>query len=260
MYARYGLWGEHQGGNTTEHSFTGKKRDAATGLTYCNARYFIPEIGRFINIDPAKDGRNWYVYCSNNPLKNIDLNGLADVYFLYTFVSNDKKDQRLLKSEINTINEEVQALADNGFDVVVDQAATRTDLVNAFQDPDAKLIYTSGHGYAGKQTAIQTADGRGFKPNDIDSSKVGKNLKTVIMANCFQGSQKNKGAWKQSLNSNTNVVGWKGTVTVGATKRFNNSGLLDKQPKTLLDYIKEIIEKTKPKSVSTIEVPDNEDN
>ena len=73
----YGLWGEHQDGNTTEHSFTGKKRDSGTGLSYFGARYYDPNIGRFISMDPIKDGRNWYIYCNNNPLKNIDPNGLS---------------------------------------------------------------------------------------------------------------------------------------------------------------------------------------
>ena len=30
----------------------------------------------FISRDPAQDGRNWFVYCSNNPLKYVDLSGL----------------------------------------------------------------------------------------------------------------------------------------------------------------------------------------
>ncbi len=33
-------------------------------------------MGRFISKDPAQDGRNWYVYCYNNPLIYIDPNGL----------------------------------------------------------------------------------------------------------------------------------------------------------------------------------------
>lgn len=52
-----------------------------TGLYYFGARYYDPEIGRFITRD-RKQGRinnpktlNRYVYCANNPMKYIDPDG-----------------------------------------------------------------------------------------------------------------------------------------------------------------------------------------
>jgi hypothetical protein len=38
-------------------------------------RYYDPTLGRFLTRDIAKDGRNWYVYCGNNPLKYADPEG-----------------------------------------------------------------------------------------------------------------------------------------------------------------------------------------
>jgi RHS repeat-associated protein len=61
---------------TPGYEYTGKKRDSSTGLYYFGARYYDPEIGRFITEDPAKDGDNWLVYCRNNPLKYVDPTGL----------------------------------------------------------------------------------------------------------------------------------------------------------------------------------------
>ncbi len=65
--------------------YTGKQLDDPTGLYYFNARYYDPNLGRFISEDSAKDGANWYSYCSNNPLKYVDPSGkvydLADVFF-----------------------------------------------------------------------------------------------------------------------------------------------------------------------------------
>ena len=57
--------------------FTGKDLDEDTGLYYFNARWYDQSIGRFISEDPIKDGLNLYIYCKNNPLKFIDLSGLA---------------------------------------------------------------------------------------------------------------------------------------------------------------------------------------
>ena len=47
-----------------------------SGLQLLGHRYYDPEVGRFITRDPAKDGRNWFVYCENNPLVRLDPNGL----------------------------------------------------------------------------------------------------------------------------------------------------------------------------------------
>ena len=66
----------HEVGATEEHThrFTGKPLDG-TGLYYYGARFYDPGLGRFISIDPARDGLNWYAYCYNNPLKYVDPDG-----------------------------------------------------------------------------------------------------------------------------------------------------------------------------------------
>jgi RHS repeat-associated protein len=70
-------------GMTGAAGFTGKERDAETGLDYFGARYFSGAQGRFtspdeplIDQDPA-DPQSWnlYSYVRNNPLANIDLTG-----------------------------------------------------------------------------------------------------------------------------------------------------------------------------------------
>jgi RHS repeat-associated protein len=48
----------------------------ANGLTYMRARYYSPELGRFINEDPIRDGHNWYAYTDGNPVNRIDPTGL----------------------------------------------------------------------------------------------------------------------------------------------------------------------------------------
>ncbi len=60
------------------YDYTGKKEDDGTGLKYFGARFYDAEVGRFIGADPAQDGDNWFVYCSDNPINRIDPNGLRD--------------------------------------------------------------------------------------------------------------------------------------------------------------------------------------
>ncbi len=75
------------GHDATEHHFTGKIRDAESGLDYFGERYYASTMGRWMSPDPiwVKDDRlmdpqrlNLYSYVRNNPLTLTDQHG-ADV-------------------------------------------------------------------------------------------------------------------------------------------------------------------------------------
>jgi RHS repeat-associated protein len=65
--------------------FTGKERDAETGLDYFGARYLSSGLGRFTGVDPynvgaiTQDPQSWnaYSYVVGNPLKYMDPHGLS---------------------------------------------------------------------------------------------------------------------------------------------------------------------------------------
>jgi RHS repeat-associated protein len=48
----------------------------ATGLLYMKARHYGPELGRFLQPDPARAEANMYAYAGNNPVTKIDPSGL----------------------------------------------------------------------------------------------------------------------------------------------------------------------------------------
>jgi len=79
-YQPYGKVSQQTGDDVTPYKFTGKELDT-TGLYYFGARYYDPEIGRFISADSIVQSPfdpqtlNRYTYCRNNPLKYVDPSG-----------------------------------------------------------------------------------------------------------------------------------------------------------------------------------------
>ncbi|MFH1668294.1 MAG: RHS repeat-associated core domain-containing protein [Candidatus Woesearchaeota archaeon] len=67
-------YGGARGASGQRYTYTGK--EAEGDLYYYGARYYDADSGRFTQKDPVIDGKNWYIYANNNPLKYIDPTGL----------------------------------------------------------------------------------------------------------------------------------------------------------------------------------------
>ncbi len=78
--ATYYPFGEMTAGSGNTHGFTGKEFDSEMGLNYFCQRYYEPEIGRFMTLDPqGSPASSPYAYCANKPLEFIDPTGEAAV-------------------------------------------------------------------------------------------------------------------------------------------------------------------------------------
>jgi len=53
----------------------GYQEDTESGLQLLGQRYYDSSTGRFLTRDPIKDGRNWYGFVGNNPLRWVDPEG-----------------------------------------------------------------------------------------------------------------------------------------------------------------------------------------
>ncbi|HXA47237.1 MAG TPA: RHS repeat-associated core domain-containing protein, partial [Burkholderiaceae bacterium] len=75
----YSPYGDTVGSGTaaTPLQYTGRENDGATGLYYYRARYYSPQLGRFISEDPIGlgGGTNYYAYVGGNPISNTDPDG-----------------------------------------------------------------------------------------------------------------------------------------------------------------------------------------
>ncbi len=73
------------GSNNNQNWFIGKPVDSATGLVYFGARWYDPEVARFLSFDPAPvnpdspHSFNRYAYGNNNPYKYLDPDGRQSV-------------------------------------------------------------------------------------------------------------------------------------------------------------------------------------
>ncbi|NMC60748.1 MAG: RHS repeat-associated core domain-containing protein [Candidatus Methanofastidiosa archaeon] len=86
-YKPYGIELEPVGDDTTNpnYKYTGQERDIFTNYDYMHFRYYGSTIGRFFKPDNKAGSLNrlilWnkYVYVSNNPICNVDLNGEMEI-------------------------------------------------------------------------------------------------------------------------------------------------------------------------------------
>ena len=69
------------------HGFTGQEKEPDLGLYYYGARWYSPEIGRFLQVDPAREFYNPYSYVGNNPVSSIDPTGESEEDYTRLLIS-----------------------------------------------------------------------------------------------------------------------------------------------------------------------------
>jgi RHS repeat-associated protein len=92
----YDGFGNSAGNSFTRYDYTGRERDADTGLMYYRARWYDPKVGRSIGEDPIglAGGVNQYSYVGSNPQNATDPSGLYEIdvhyYLTYYLVRQNK--------------------------------------------------------------------------------------------------------------------------------------------------------------------------
>ena len=80
--------------NINPFRYRGYYFDVETGWYYLNARYYDPNVGRFISPDAilgangGLQGYNLFAYCNNNPVMYIDPNGFASMSIYTDFLDS----------------------------------------------------------------------------------------------------------------------------------------------------------------------------
>ena len=85
-YKPYGETSKVSGSFSTDIRFTGQRLDSSTSFYYYGARYYDPELGRFIQPDTIvaspfdPQDLNRYAYCRNNPINYVDPTGHKNIF------------------------------------------------------------------------------------------------------------------------------------------------------------------------------------
>ncbi|MGV1099323.1 RHS repeat-associated core domain-containing protein [Thiovibrio sp. JS02] len=77
---------QHHGNEVKQpYAYTAREWDQETGLYFYRARYYDPQVGRFISKDPIgfEGGVNAYAYVKGNPVNAVDPRGLKDTVTEY---------------------------------------------------------------------------------------------------------------------------------------------------------------------------------
>jgi len=202
------LWDEKQW-------YTGKFEETTLGINYFGARWYEPEIGRFLSQDPAGFSENnifsfnRYAYANNNPYKYVDPDGRSSK--IATLVrlagSSVKKLGRLSKEQAVRVRQQ-------GGNIVGDtkQAARQIEKAAA---GDKKILRHQGHklqdgSVGGPHYQTEGLKGHSFW-GDIGSSLITVGIGLDYLANGIEAVDPLNylTSGDRYIDKNGNEVGWK---------------------------------------------------
>ncbi|WMS86699.1 RHS repeat domain-containing protein [Pleionea litopenaei] len=134
--------------------FTGHKDDKDLGLTYMQARWYDPEVGRFNSLDPIKyrDIQTFsrFIYASNNPFKYIDPDGRDYIAVnmgnaLHDLISGKTAKERAqaqLERDAIVANTIEQGATYTGIGLLIDTVVTANEIIKGedFEDDLAGIM------------------------------------------------------------------------------------------------------------------------
>lgn len=123
--------------------FTGKERDAETGLDYFGARYFSGAQGRFTTVDPSMlstvmanpESWNRYAYALHNPLRYVDPNGelwiaSGDANNPYSCVDECEKNQTCYENVAAVVGASVRVYGSRNAPDITNYTSNENGVVN----------------------------------------------------------------------------------------------------------------------------------
>ena len=143
----YGPYGETAAAGTAaaevRYRYTGHPWDEAQGVYETPARGYDPTLGRFLSVDPQRQGASPYAYAGNNPVGYVDPTG--DIPYPFFIVSDylASRYQRQMEGVLEKFGRPQQGTAD-GITTPSDLARIETHGDDLAALPNARRLLTGG--------------------------------------------------------------------------------------------------------------------
>ncbi len=175
-------------------------QEDSSGLKLLGHRYYDSSTGRFLTRDPAKDGRNWYVYCESNPVTYADSTGRAGegiVFRVVKFIGGHWRQEAGFIGKGQAIN-----VVENGGSVVVIGQGAKREAKDVAQAAYDDVIH---HGVDDHDQPVGTPWLHYQGGGKHDKGHVFYRLLTTVVAFLF-GTEAARGNVEGALNDNINPV------------------------------------------------------
>ena len=138
------------------YKFTGKERDASTGLDYFGKRYYDSFRGQWLEVDPLADkypGWSSYNYVENNPIRHTDLHGDSVKYqgtknqinMMQSWVSKLKSTSgRYVVNRLEQMPQIVRLKVGNSHNLLEHGNTNNSFIINKDKSGNIKYIYYNG--------------------------------------------------------------------------------------------------------------------
>ncbi|MNO62607.1 tRNA3(Ser)-specific nuclease WapA precursor [compost metagenome] len=169
--------------------YTGLGYDFASSNTYARARYYEPEIGRFISEDTYKgdiwnpQSQNLYAYVENNPLIYVDPTGFAAALIGYVYIIEGTYEGEIETYVGSTAQDIKRRMGNHKWKEIVQHPDSTVKAIEVTADLDIK---GSGRGtyFSARNEALRAAEQEvinkyrmeGIKLKNVDDAATAKNL------------------------------------------------------------------------------------